>query len=398
MKNKRKKIGIVVGGRANYASIKSVMKHVQDDSDRLELQVFVGASALLDRYGKVVDLIEEDGFSVTERFYVLVEGETPQTMAMSTGLGIIALSRLFMTHGPDVVLTVGDRFETLATAVTASYMNIHLAHTMGGEVSGTIDESIRHAVTKLSHIHFPANEDAADRIVKMGEDPRYVFTTGCPRIDLAKKVIHEHRNGAIIDQGEFWSKYKGVGGKFDLNKGRFLLVSQHPVTTEYGKNRFHMGQTLAALKKLQIPTLMLWPNADAGSDEMSKEIRTFRELHKPDGWLHLFKNLPVEIYIKLVDMCSCLVGNSSSAIREGAIIGVPSVNIGTRQQFRITGENVIDVGYSSDEILSGINKQIDNGKYAPNNIYGDGQAGKKIADILADIDLSQVPIQKRILI
>jgi len=396
MKKGKKRIGIVVSSPANYASIKSVMREISKHPDSMELLIFVGASALLDRYGQIVDSVEQDGFSITEKFYILLEGENPQTMAMSTGLGMIELAGLFMNHKPDIVITVGDRFETLATAATAAYMNIYLAHTMGGEVSGTIDESVRHAVTKFSHIHFPANEEAAQRIIKMGEDPQYVFTTGCPRVDLMKKVAEETKNWDGIIEEEFWQKYKGVGGRFDLKKGRFLLVSQHPVTTEYGQNREHMRETLMALLKLKMPTIMLWPNVDAGSDEVSKEIRTFRERYRPDDWLHLFKNLPVEMYMKLMNMCSCIVGNSSSAIREGTIIGVPAVNVGTRQKERLRGKNVIDVNYDREEILEAIDRQISNGKYGQDFIYGDGEAGKKIAEILSSIDLNKIPIQKRI--
>jgi UDP-hydrolysing UDP-N-acetyl-D-glucosamine 2-epimerase len=230
----------------------------------------------------------------------------------------------------------------------------------------------------------------------MGEDPRYVFVTGCPRIDLVKKLIDENRNE--INNEEFWRKYKGVGKRFDLEKERVLLASQHPVTTEYGKNREYMRETLMALHELKMPTFMFWPNADAGSDEVAKEIRTFRENYKPDDWLHLIKNLPVEIYIKLMNMCSCIIGNSSSAIREGAIIGVPAVNIGTRQQGRSRGKNVIDVSYDKEEILNAINKQFKNGKYEPDFIYGDGKAGEKIAKILSEMDLKEIPIQKKILI
>ena len=222
----KKRVGVVIGSRANYASIKSVMKEIRGYPDDLELLVFVGASALLDKYGQVVNLIERDGFQISGRFYILVEGENPQTMAMSTGLGIMELSELFMNHKPDLVITVGDRFETIATAIAASYMNIHLAHTMGGEISGTIDESIRHAVTKFSHMHFPANEEAAGRIRKMGEDPRCVFVTGCPRIDLVSELIEEQRKGKGLDQKFFWDTYKGVGGRFNLTKEKFLLVAR----------------------------------------------------------------------------------------------------------------------------------------------------------------------------
>ncbi len=396
MKKTKKRIGVVINSSANYASIKSVLTEILKHPNSLELLIFVGASALLDRYGQIVDTVEQDGFAITEKFYILLEGENPQTMAMSTGLGMIELAGLFMNHKPDIVITVGDRFETLATAATTAYMNIVLAHTMGGEVSGTIDESVRHAVTKFSHLHFPANKEAAQRIIKMGEDSQFVFVTGCPRIDLMKQLAAETKLGNGLNEEEFWQKFKGVGGQFELNKGGFLLVSQHPVTTEYGQNREHMRETLLALDKLKMPTIMLWPNMDAGSDGISKEIRTFRERHKPNNWLHVFTNLPVEIYMKLMNLCVCMVGNSSSAIREGAIIGVPSVNIGTRQRGRARGKNVIDVDYDKEKILETINQQISNGRHAPDFIYGDGEAGNKIAEILSSLDLDKIPIQKRI--
>src|SRR6185503_2385993 len=182
-----RKVCIVVGSRANYSSIKSVMSEVQANPD-LKLQLVVGASALLDRFGSVVDVIESDGFEPDAKITMIVEGETPGTMAKSTGLGLLELPTVFGMLKPDVVVSVGDRFETMATAVAAAYMNIPLAHTMGGEISGTIDESIRHAVTKLSHLHFPANARAAERIVRMGEDPAAVHVVGCPRIDLVAEI------------------------------------------------------------------------------------------------------------------------------------------------------------------------------------------------------------------
>lgn len=393
----KRKIGIVVGSRANYSSIKSVMEAVQKRRD-LKLMVFAGASALLEKYGSISDLIEKDGFKITEKFYMLVEGETPETMASSTGLGIIKLSGIFMSNRPDIIVTVGDRFETISTAICAAYLNIHLAHTMGGEVTGTIDESIRHAVTKFSHLHFPANKRSAKRIINMGENPKHVFVTGCPRIDAVRKIIHKNKNGVKIDERSFWRKYKGVGQKFSLNKARFFLVMQHPVTTEFGLNRKKIKETLMALNELKTPTIMLWPNADAGSDEISKEIRSFREKYNSNKWLHVFKNLPMEIFIRLMDNTACMIGNSSSAIREGVIIGVPTVNIGSRQQGRERGDNVIDVDHDRIQIVAAIKKQLRHGKHGSNSLYGDGRAGKKIAKILATIDLKKVPIQKRILI
>jgi UDP-hydrolysing UDP-N-acetyl-D-glucosamine 2-epimerase len=379
-----KKVCVVVGSRANYSSIKSAMRAVQNHPE-LKLQLVLGASALLDRYGTVADLIEQDGFEADERVFMLIEGETPGTMAKSTGLGLLELPTAFDRLRPDVVITVGDRFETIATALAASYMNIPLAHTMGGEVSGNIDESIRHAVTKFANLHFPASEDAAERIVRMGEDPATVHVVGCPRIDLAAEVL-EQPNGGL---GELLRL--GVGGTFDLDSP-FLLVSQHPVTTEYGDGEQQITETLKAVQALDLPAIVLWPNADAGAEHVARGIRKFRE-HEDDSNLHFFKNLPADDYVRLMKTTACLVGNSSSAIREGAFIGTPSVNVGWRQEGRRRGANVIDVDYDRSAIVDAVRSQLDHGPYSSEAIYGDGGAGKRIAHILAR---NEVSIRKRI--
>jgi UDP-hydrolysing UDP-N-acetyl-D-glucosamine 2-epimerase len=370
-----RKVCVVVGSRANYSSIKTAMRAVQEHPD-LELQVVAAASALLDRYGSVVDLVERDGFKPSARVYMLVEGETPATMAKSTGLGLLELPTIFEMLQPDIVLTVGDRFETMATTLAAAYMNIPLAHTMGGEVSGTIDESIRHAVTKFAHIHFPACSEARDRIVKLGERPDDVYLVGCPRIDLVADVLERDKNG--LGPNLF---AEGVGGVFDLNQP-FLMLSQHPVTTEYGAGERQINETLMAVSQLGLPTIALWPNADAGSEDISRGMRKFRE-HQDDTNIHFFKNLPTDTYISLMRRTACLIGNSSSAIREGAFIGTPSVNIGSRQDMRQRGSNVIDVGYDREEICDAIQQHLKHGRYESEPIYGDGHAGKRIADVLA---------------
>lgn len=380
-----RKICIVVGSRANYSSIKSVMTAVKNHPE-LKLQVVVGASALLDRYGAVVDLIERDGFEVSARLHMLIEGETPVTMAKSTGLGLLELPTILDQLKPDIVLTVGDRFETMATTLAAAYMNLPIAHTMGGEVSGTIDESIRHAVTKFAHIHFPASKDAAERIIKLGERAQDVYLVGCPRIDLIAQILKSDAKEAL--QKLFGD---GVGDSFDLDRP-FLLVSQHPVTTEYGEGERQITETLEAVRASGLPAIVLWPNADAGSDDISRGMRKWRE-KKLDKNMHFFKNLPIAAYTHLMNRTACLVGNSSSGIREGAFIGTPAVNIGSRQVARERGRNVIDVDHSRDEILKAIQAQVKNGKYAMDPIYGNGNAGKKVADILASCEVS---VQKRI--
>jgi UDP-hydrolysing UDP-N-acetyl-D-glucosamine 2-epimerase len=379
-----KKVCVVVGSRANYSSIKSAMRAVEAHPE-LELQLVVGASALLDRYGSVADLIESDGFEASERVFMLIEGETPSTMAKSTGLGLLELPTAFERLQPDVVITVGDRFETMATALAATYMNIPLAHTMGGEVSGNIDESIRHAVTKFAHVHFPASQGAADRIVRLGEDPESVHLVGCPRMDLVAEVLEEDGNG-LSDLFE-----TGVGGRFSLDEP-FLLVSQHPVTTEYGDGKRQIQETLKAVQALDVPAIVLWPNADAGSEHIAAGIRQFRE-HNDDAKLHFFKNLPTSDYIKLMSRTAALVGNSSSAIREGAFIGTPAVNIGPRQDGRDRGSNVVDADYDSAAIVDATRTQMANGRYEMEPIYGDGHAGARIADVLATTTIS---IHKRI--
>jgi UDP-hydrolysing UDP-N-acetyl-D-glucosamine 2-epimerase len=380
-----RKICVVIGSRANYSSIKSAMRAIAAHP-RLELQVVVGASALLDRYGQVVNLIERDGFKPAARVHMLIEGETPATMAKSTGLGLLELPGVFETLKPDIVLTVGDRFETMATALAAAYMNIPIAHTMGGEVSGTIDESIRHAVTKFAHVHFPASPGARERIIRLGERPDDVHLVGCPRIDLVAELLAS--DGAAPDAKIF---DMGVGDRLDLAQP-FLLVSQHPVTTEYGAGEMQVTATLQAVHDCGLPAIVLWPNADAGSEDIARGIRKWRERGLARR-MHFFKNLAVDAYVRLMARTACLVGNSSSGIREGAYIGTPAVNIGTRQVGRERGQNVVDAPHERAAIADAIRAQIAEGRHKADPIYGDGKAGMRIADILAE---KTVSVQKRI--
>lgn len=376
-------VGVVVNSRANYGRIKSVLTAIQARPD-LELQLIVGASALLYRFGNVRQIIERDGFTPAATVYTIVEGETPTTMAKSTGLGILELATLFENLEPDIVLTVADRFETMATAVAASYMNIPLAHTQGGEVTGSIDESVRHAVTKLAHLHFPATERAADNLIRMGEDPATVFCTGCPSIDIVAGLD-------LSLPRDIFKSYLGVGAEIDPGRP-YLVVLQHPVTTEYGRGLEQINETLKAVTAFGMQTVWLWPNVDAGSDDISKGLRMYREKHHPAN-LHFYRNFAVEDYARLIDNAACLVGNSSSALREGAFLGVPAVNIGTRQQGREHGPNVLHVDYRADDILGGIRTQVAHGKYERSTLFGDGSAGKRIADVLATAPLS---VQKRL--
>lgn len=382
-----KKVCVFLGSRANYSSIRTAMMAIKEH-ESLELQVVIGSSAVLDKYGSVIKLIKNDGFEITRRSYMSIEGETPETMAKSTGLGLMDMATIFAEIRPDFVIVVGDRYEIIAPAIAAAYMNIPLVHTMGGEVTGTIDESIRHAVTKLAHIHFPANKESADRIIRLGEREEMVFTVGCPRIDMVKKIMEN----PYQDIEDICSIFGGVGCGIDVSSP-FLLVSQHPVTTEFESVQTQMVETLQAIDELDMQTIMLWPNSDAGTDGISREIRKYRE-RRPDNKIHLFKNLPMEVYITLMMRTKCLIGNSSSGIREGEFMGTPCVNIGTRQAGRERGENVIDVGNDRRQIVKAVKQQIAHGRYQSKHIYGNGSAGEKIADILAGI--GRVEVQKRI--
>jgi len=359
--------------------------HAISEHSELELQLILGASALLDRYGTVSKQIIKDGFDPVAEVFMLIEGETPTTMAKSTGVGLMELPTIFDRLKPDIVLTVGDRFETMATTLAAAYMNLPVAHTMGGEVSGTIDESIRHAVTKFAHIHFPASQDAKERIIKLGEREKDVHLVGCPRIDLVAEILKA--DNINIKK----SLQEGVGEDINIDEP-FILISQHPVTTEYGKGESQITETLIAVSKVGLPAIVLWPNADAGSDDIARGMRKWREKGL-DKNMHFYKNLPVDHYIHLMKKTSCLVGNSSSGIREGAFIGTPVVNIGSRQYMRDRGKNVFDVSNNGQEIVDAISLQIKHGPYKSESIYGDGNAGEKIADILSKCKWK---IQKRI--
>lgn len=376
----KRKICVVITARPSYSRVKTALAAIQSHPD-LELQLVVAASALLDRYGSVVKQIEKDGFRINEKVFMVLEGENPTSMAKTTGMGVMELATTFLNLAPDIVVTIADRYETIATAIAGAYMNIPVAHIQGGEVTGSIDEKVRHAVTKLSDIHLVASQDAFERVIKLGEDPATVFNTGCPSIDLADEI--KKNPDPTFDP---MVKYTGVGKSLDLSKG-YIVVMQHPVTTEYKESRHHIDQTLKSASAVNLPVLWFWPNVDAGADGTSAGIRTFRELHDA-SLFHFYKNMAPHDFLNLLIGSRCLVGNSSVGIRECAFLGVPVVNIGSRQSGRHRGRNVTDVDYTDSEILAAIQTQIEHGHYAGESIYGDGNAGTKIASVLSECELS----------
>jgi len=376
----KRKICVVVASRANYGRVKCLMKAVKKHPE-LELQLIVGASTLLYRFGEAVNVIQDDGFRPVRKLYYIVEGETLSTQAKSTGLGIVELSTAFEDLNPDIVVTVADRFETMATAIAATYMNIPLAHLQGGEVSGNIDEKVRHAITKLADIHFPASEESKERIIRMGESPASVFNFGCPAMDILV-------NQDLSIDNEKMSSYGGTGSELDWTEPYILMV-QHPVTTSYGHGFNQVQETLYALNRFKkIQKVVLWPNIDAGTDDVSKGIRIFREQHRTERY-HYFRNFSPEDYARVLNNAACVVGNSSSFIREGCFLGVPAVIVGDRQENREHGENIFFADYQRDSISEAVRDHINNGRYKIDMRFGAGDAGKKIADILAKIDLGK---------
>ncbi len=380
----KKKIAIVVYSRANYARIKSLLIELGKNK-KIDLKVILGASALLDKYGNLEKILKKDKIKITAKSYSIVEGNNPVTMAKSTGLGIIELSQIFSEIKPDLVLTVADRYETISTAIAASYMNIPLAHTQGGEVTGSIDESVRHSITKLAHIHFPASKKSFNRILKLGENKKNVFLTGCPSLDLIDKK-------KLRIDNEFIKNFKFIGNKINFKK-KYLVMLYHPVTTMHEYERKNTEILLEVCNKLNQQVVWFWPNVDTGSDFISETIRIFRERNK-DTLMSFVKNLSPENFLKLINNTECFLGNSSAALREGSYLGIPAVSIGDRQIGREHSNNVIFSNINRKELLTKIKNQILNKKkIKQSKIFGDGNAAKKITKVLQNITVN---IQKRL--
>lgn len=375
----KRKVCVVVTARPSYSRVKTALDAIQEHPN-LELQLVIAASALLDRYGTAVNYIKKDGFEIAAKVFNILEGENLAAAAKTTGIGILELSSVFENLKPDIVVTVADRFETMATAIAASYMNIPLAHIQGGEVTGNIDEKVRHSITKLADYHLVASEGAKERVLKLGENPEFVINTGCPSIDLAAEVLAQPNFD--FDPIE---KYGGVGKSLDVHSD-YLVVMQHPVTTEYKESRQHIDETLLAVNELGIQTFWFWPNVDAGSDGTSGAIRAFREKN-PNSNIHFFKNMEPKDFLRLLVNSCCLIGNSSVGIRECAFLGVPVVNIGSRQNRRDRGNNVIDVNYDKLAIQKAIEFWMKKGEITKSDVYGGGKAGSLIAEQLSKVPL-----------
>jgi GDP/UDP-N,N'-diacetylbacillosamine 2-epimerase (hydrolysing) len=379
-----RKVAVVTGTRAEYGIFQPVLRAIEE-SPNLKLLLVVSGMHLSREFGYTVNEIRKDGFRIDAKVPMLLPGDTLAAMAESVGRGIVGMSRAWERLRPDIILVLGDRVEPLAAAVAGAYMNIPVAHIHGGDSSkGGLDESARHAVTKFAHIHFPATRLSAERIIKLGEDEWRVHTVGSPAIDT---ILNE----PFLPIEALTEKFK-----LDLSQPLVLLI-QHPVTTQVPEAAAQMRETLSAISELGYPTVIIYPNSDAGGRSMIEVIKQY-EGHP---LIKTFKNLPHKEYLSLMKVASVVVGNSSSGIIDAPSLGLPAVNIGIRQEGRESGKNVIDIKHDKQEIIKATKKALNDDDFLKKvrkckNPYGDGKTGPRIADVLSKIRINKKLLQKKI--
>lgn len=373
------KILTLVERRADYSRMRPILKELYKDSF-FDVYLIVTGICLLDIHGKDIDYIKEDGFIINAEVPMFEVGTLNTNASMVHALAKVleGVTIEIEKFKPDLVLTGFDIGANLATTIAAAHMNIPVAHIQGGEVTGSIDESIRHAMSKFAHIHFPATEDARQRLIRLGENPDYVFNVGCPSIDTIVET-------PTLDKKILENKFN-----VDFSKPTILLI-QHPVTTESNDSRKQILTTIEAIKELDVQALVALPNNDAGSSDIIEEI-------KKSG-LSWYPSLSTEEFVNVYRNIWAIVGNSSSGIHESSTFGIPAVNIGTRQQDRERANNVIDVDYDKESIKVGIKKALHDDNYRKevkviNNPYGNGKSAKRIVEILKKVNLSGI-VQKK---
>jgi GDP/UDP-N,N'-diacetylbacillosamine 2-epimerase (hydrolysing) len=376
--NRKRRICFPITSRAYYGRSQLLIRKLHQHPS-IDLALMLGGSILLDKYSRhIADDIKEGGFTISASLFNVIEGGNHVAMAKTACLTALEVTNTLYTADPDVVVICGDRFEQLAIAMAAAYLNKTIAHIEGGDRTGSIDESVRHAITKLAHIHFVTNDDAKRRVLAMGEDPNYVFNTGSLDVERVACV------DADITTEEL-SRY-GVGHDVDVAKP-FLTVIQHPVTTE-SDNRKHLETTFRALAALDMPIVWFWPNPDAGTGEMAETLRHFREHHEAaTEKMRFITNVPADQFIALLKRTACVVGNSSAGIKECSFLGTPVVDIGGRQQGRLSADNVIRTGYDAAEVHAAVSEQLAHGRYAASNIYFRPNASQTMVEVLTSVDL-----------
>ena len=376
----KRKILLVTERRADYTKLRPILKEISE-SKKLDYFLIVTGSHLLKEHGKTINEIKNDGFKITSTFSMFnkTKKDNGAEMTRAFGRAIMKLSDIIEKLKPDVVLIGFDIGANFAAAIIGAHMNIIVGHIEGGELSGTIDESIRHATSKFSHLHFTSNIDATNRLKKMGEDSKYIFTVGNTSLDGIKSIkkIKEIKLGKKYD--------------IDLSK-KFIIILQHTVTTEIDSIGLNFLKTIQAVRETNIPSIVIYGNPDAGSKQIAKLLKNSKIKEYP--------NVPYTDYINLLKHASALVGNSSSGIIEAPFLHIPTINVGTRQAGRLRSHSVIDVSYNKNKIKNAIFKVTTDKQFLKKikkqkQLYGNGNSSKKIIKILEELNLKNISIQKK---
>lgn len=374
-----KTIAFCLTTRSQYARVKTALTEIDDNPD-LNLEILLTGAGVVRKYGSLRSILESDGLKISRSVQNVVEGGNLASQSKTTGLAMVETTTWLREVDPDVVMITGDRHETMAITLPASYLNVPIVHLEGGEITGSVDDKVRHATTKLSDYHFVSTERASKVIHRLGEERDRIFQTGCPSIDIADTVV---RTG---DEEYDPQDERGVGANLDVTED-FIVVQYHPVPTEYGDQYEKTWELIEALDRIDVQKFWFWPNMDGGTDMVSKAMREFRGKRDPDD-VHFLINLPPEEYLTLVNNSACMVGNSSVGIRECSHFGKPTVNIGERQRFRERADNVTDVDCEEDAIHDAVVDELGE-SYAPSTLYGDSGAGERIGELIAELDIEQ---------
>jgi GDP/UDP-N,N'-diacetylbacillosamine 2-epimerase (hydrolysing) len=370
-------IAIVTEARSSFSYFRPIVRLVDGDPE-LRYSLLVVSQHLLPTFGYSVEEIENERIEISDRLYSILDGYTPASMAKSTGVLMLSLTDSFVRLQPDWVLVLGDRGESLAAAYAAATMNIPVAHVQAGERSGNIDGMTRHAITRFAHVHFASGEEAAERLRRMGEEEFRIHTVGAPQLD---ELLH----GELAPPDE-------VAARFELNLDRpVLVVLQHPVTEQFGEGVEQMRETLEAVCELEQQTVLIFPNSDAGSDDLRRMIERY---HRP--FMRVERNLPHRLYGGLMRVASAIVGNSSSGIIEAPLMQLPAVNVGERQRERARAGNVIDVPHDraaiADALRRAMSPEFRRQMNGESPYVGDGRVSERIVEVL-----KATPIDERLL-
>jgi UDP-hydrolysing UDP-N-acetyl-D-glucosamine 2-epimerase len=370
-----KKLVVLISARASYSRIRSTLLNLQRRK-RLEVQIVLSASASSSKYGNLGEVILNDGLEISWEIESQVDASLNSAMAKTVGLTIFGLADYLNNSKADAIMIIADRHETIAGSIAGSYLGLKTFHVQGGEITGNIDDKVRNANTHLSDYHFVANELAAERLQRFGISENRIFITGCPSLDVVKE--NKFAKSRIPE-------LTGIGlASARVFEGNYLVVVQHAETTSALPPQVQIDSTIRAIDSIGVPALWIWPNSDHGGEAIIREIRKARE----NGRLklvHFERSLKPELFLSILDGASCIVGNSSVALREGSLMGVPAVNIGGRQNNRLRGLNVVDVNYDPKDIHNAIANQINKKRYSPEFLYGSGESGMLIAELLEDL-------------